>query len=55
MVVTAGDTIRLYDTIHVIVPVPYNFGPDIYLCEKGDTSLTAPLSRVPFINGTTTV
>ena len=21
----------------------YNFGPDIYLCEKGDTSLTAPV------------
>ncbi len=42
IVVTAGDTIKLYDTIHAIVPVPYNFGPDIYLCEKGDTSLTAP-------------
>jgi len=42
IVVTAGDSIKLYDTIHVIVPVPYNFGPDIYLCEKGDTSLVAP-------------
>jgi gliding motility-associated-like protein len=42
MVVTAGDTIKLADTIHVITPVNYNFGPDIYLCEKGDTSLTAP-------------
>jgi gliding motility-associated-like protein len=42
LVVNAGDTIRLFDTIHVITPVVYNFGPDIYLCEKGDTSLTAP-------------
>ncbi len=42
LVVNAGDTIRLTDTIHVIVPVNYNFGPDIYLCEKGDTSLNAP-------------
>jgi gliding motility-associated-like protein len=43
MVVLAGDTIKLTDTIHVITPVPYNFGPDIYLCEKGDTSLSAPI------------
>jgi len=42
-VVTAGDTIKLYDTIHVITPTPYNFGPDIYLCEKADTSITAPV------------
>ena len=43
MVIAAGDTIHLYDTIHVITPTPYNFGPDIFLCEKGDTSLTAPV------------
>jgi gliding motility-associated-like protein len=43
LVVSAGDTIRLYDTITVITPMAYNFGPDIYLCEKGDTSLTAPV------------
>jgi len=43
LVVSAGDTIRLYDTITVIAPTTYNFGPDIYLCEKGDTSLTAPV------------
>ena len=42
MVVNAGDTTRLYDTITVVVPTPYNFGPDIYLCEKGDTILNAP-------------
>ena len=42
LVVNAGDTIRLTDTIHVIVPITFDFGPDIYLCEKGDTSLTAP-------------
>ena len=38
----AGDTIKLYDTIKVINPTPYNFGPDIYLCEKADTSISAP-------------
>jgi gliding motility-associated-like protein len=43
IVVSAGDTIKLYDTIHVITPTPYNFGPDIYLCEKADTSITAPV------------
>ena len=42
LVVNAGDTIRLTDTIRVITPVAYDFGPDIYLCEKGDTSLSAP-------------
>lgn len=42
LVVSAGDSLRLFDTIHVITPVPYNFGPDIYLCAKGDTSLSAP-------------
>jgi len=42
IVVTAGDSIKLADTIHVINPIPYNFGPDIYLCENGDTSLSAP-------------
>jgi gliding motility-associated-like protein len=42
LVVIAGDTIRLADTIQVIIPVAYNFGPDIYLCENGDTSLSAP-------------
>jgi len=42
IVILAGDTIKLYDTIHVILPTTYNFGPDIYLCEKGDTTLTAP-------------
>jgi gliding motility-associated-like protein len=43
VVILAGDTIKLADTIHVITPLAYNFGPDIYLCEKGDTSLTAPI------------
>jgi gliding motility-associated-like protein len=43
MVLIAGDTLKFADTIHVIVPTPYNFGPDIYLCEKGDTSLQAPI------------
>ena len=43
MVLIAGDTLKYADTIQVIVPTPYNFGPDIYLCEKGDTSLQAPI------------
>lgn len=43
LVVNGGDSLRFYDTIHVIMPVNYNFGPDIYLCEKGDTILTAPV------------
>jgi gliding motility-associated-like protein len=43
VVVSAGDTIKLYDTITVVTPTPYNFGPDIYLCEKGDTTLYAPI------------
>ena len=42
IVISAGDSIKLYDTIHIIKPTTYNFGPDIYLCEKGDTSLIAP-------------
>jgi gliding motility-associated-like protein len=43
MILYAGDTIRIYDTIHVITPVSYNFGPDIFLCQKEDTSLSAPV------------
>src|SRR5450631_3558359 len=31
MVILAGDTSLLKDTVHVIVPITYNFGPDIYL------------------------
>lgn len=42
MVILAGDTSLLKDTIFVVVPVNYNFGPDIYLCEKGDTTITGP-------------
>ena len=41
-VVTTSDTIKLQDSIRVITPIAYNFGPDIFLCEKADTSLTAP-------------
>lgn len=42
-VTLAGDTIILRDTIQVIMPVNYNFGPDIYLCANGDTTISAPL------------
>ncbi len=41
-VVSGGDSIKLKDTIHVITPVTWNFGPDIFLCEQGDTTLQAP-------------
>ena len=40
MVILAGDTSLLKDTVHIITPVNYNFGPDIYLCAKGDTTIT---------------
>jgi gliding motility-associated-like protein len=43
MVVNAGDTTMLTDTIHIVTPVNYNFGPDIYLCANGDTMLAAPV------------
>ncbi len=36
------DTVILHDTIMVVTPVTYDFGPDIYLCEGRDTLLTAP-------------
>ncbi len=42
-VVLSGDTTSLKDTIQVITPVAYNFGPDIFLCEKADTTITAPV------------
>ena len=41
-VILSGDTSLLKDTIHIITPVNYNFGPDIYLCAKGDTTIKAP-------------
>jgi gliding motility-associated-like protein len=44
IVVSAGDSIKMNTTIHVIAPMPYNFGPDIYLCgDKADTTLQAPV------------
>ena len=42
LVVSAGDSVRLAGTIKIIFPTSYNFGPDIFLCEKGDTVLKAP-------------
>src|SRR5260221_3194056 len=42
-IVNAGDTIKLQDSIKVVAPVVYNFGPDIFLCEKGDTTIMAPV------------
>ena len=43
LVILSGDTTRLTDTIQVIKPISYNFGPDIYMCANGDTTLFAPL------------
>lgn len=37
------DTIKVYDTITIVNPLNYNFGPDIFLCAKTDTLLTAPI------------
>jgi gliding motility-associated-like protein len=42
IVVSGGDSIKLYDTIRVIAPVSWNFGPDVFLCENGHTTLQAP-------------
>src|SRR5882724_5807246 len=38
-----ADTIYIRDSINIVSPMAYNFGPDIYLCEKKDTFLTAPV------------
>jgi gliding motility-associated-like protein len=38
-----GDTVMVKDTINIIVPLVYNFGPDIFLCDGKDTLLTAPI------------
>ncbi|HTJ14623.1 MAG TPA: gliding motility-associated C-terminal domain-containing protein [Dinghuibacter sp.] len=37
------DSVMLFDTITVGSPIPYNFGPDMYLCGKTDTLLKAPV------------
>jgi gliding motility-associated-like protein len=42
-VVLSGDTTRLEDTVRIVNPVSYNFGPDIFLCENGDTTITGPV------------
>ncbi len=36
------DTIILRDTVNIVTPIAYNFGPDIYLCQGQDTLLTGP-------------
>jgi gliding motility-associated-like protein len=42
LVNNSTDTIIIPGTITIITPMAYNFGPDVYLCEGGDTLLTAP-------------
>lgn len=36
------DTVRILDTVNIVTPMAYNFGPDIYLCQGQNTLLTAP-------------
>ncbi len=39
-----GDTTTVLDTITVVTPLAYNFGPDIYVCGKNpDTVLAGPV------------
>jgi len=39
-----SDTIKIRDTISVITPMAYNFGPDIYVCgKKPDTLIQGPV------------
>lgn len=42
-VILGGDTTKMQGTIRVVDPVSFNFGPDIFLCEKGDTSIAGPV------------
>ena len=42
-VILSGDTTKILDTLKIISPIGYNFGPDIFLCEKADTTITAPI------------
>jgi len=42
-IVNGGDTTKLQDSIKVVTPLAYNFGPDIFLCEKGDTTISVPV------------
>jgi len=41
---SSTDTIKLYDTITIVQPLNYNFGPDIYVCgKKPDTLIQGPV------------
>jgi gliding motility-associated-like protein len=37
------DTIRIQRSVTIVAPTAYNFGPDIFLCAGGDTTLRAPV------------
>jgi len=40
----SADTIKLFDTIAVVTPMAYNFGPDIYVCgKKPDVLIQGPV------------
>lgn len=42
-IINNGDSTVLKDSITVVDPMPYNFGPDIFLCQDADTLLKAPV------------
>ena len=42
-VFNSGDSVGLKDTITVVNPVAYNFGPDIYLCNGATTTIHGPI------------
>jgi gliding motility-associated-like protein len=41
--VPGADTIIMLDTINIVTPMAYSFGPDIYVCGKLDTVLKGPV------------
>jgi gliding motility-associated-like protein len=42
-VVNGSDTVLIRDTINIVTPMAYNFGPDIFLCGSQDTVIAAPI------------
>lgn len=42
-VFNGADSVILRDTMTVINPIAYNFGPDLYLCNGADTTLNGPV------------
>ncbi|MBS1946733.1 MAG: gliding motility-associated C-terminal domain-containing protein [Bacteroidetes bacterium] len=42
IVINGGDSITISDSINIVSPIAYNFGPDMYLCSGADTTIYAP-------------